>query len=244
MNKVRKILVLLLTLIMLIGVCGCMNTSKKSNLNRKESDSEYAELMKDYMEEKYGRSFKEISYIFPEGGINTEMKLNVVTLEDASGVRCNVKARLGTPYKYFDDYVESYSAAQLESSLEHKISNIGEARTYLTVSDIDIDKIDYSNNNVLSLTLVAGIEHSPTDDDFQKLFDIYKELEDKGYSNLFFIVGFVKESEEFKLAIDNYQIYGKANWNDYDGEFYGYLTVKTAGLSLDEFKNCFESSGE
>lgn len=243
MNTIKKILVLLLTLIILIGVCGCMNTTK-NNSNRKESDSEYTELMKNYMEEKYGRTFKEIAHVFPEGGINTEMKLNVVTLEDASGVRCNVKARLGTPYKYFDDYVESYSAAQLENSLEHKVSDIGNARIYLTVSDIDINKIDYSNNNVLSLTLVAGIEHSPSDDDFQKLFDIYKEFEGKGYDNLFFIVGFVKESEEFELAIENYQIHGKANWNDYAGEFYGYLTVKSSGLSFDEFKNCFESSGE
>lgn len=242
MKTIKKILVLLLTLIILIGVCSCTNTSKKDNLNRKESDSEYAELMKNHMEEKYGCSFEIVDSIFWEGKIGSGMEKNVLVLKNSEGVYCNVQARVGTPYDFFDSYVDSYTAAKLESALENDISQIEKARIYVALENMNFKEIDYSATNVSSLTLVGSFSHFPKDKDFQTLYNIYEELGRKGYDNIFFLVGFVKQSEEFDLAVQNYRIYGKSKWEDYNGDFYGYLTVKTGGLSFEDFKACFETS--
>lgn len=239
MNTIKKILGLLLTLIILIGVCGCMNTTK-NNSNRKESDSEYAELMKNYMEEKYGRSFEIVNCIFPQ--MNTGSEMNVAILQDSEGIQCDVRAKIGTPYDYFDYYIESYTAAKLAVSLDNDISQIGEMRFFLTVDNEDIKNIDYSKDNVSSVTLVGKVEHFPQDEDFKSLYNIYGELIERGYTDIDILIGFVKQSEEFDLAVQNYRVYGKSKWEYYSGDFYGYLTVKSAGLSLEEFKSCFETS--
>ena len=241
MNTIKKILVLLLTLIILIGVCGCMNTTK-NNSNRKESDSKYAELMKNYMEEKYGRSFEIVESLFYEGKSSSGMEKNILVMKDSEGVYCNVQARVGTPYDFFDGYVASYTAAKLESTLENDISQIEKARIYVALENMNFEKIDYSANNVSSLTLVGSFSHLPKDEDYQALYNIYEELGRKGYNKIYFLVGFVKQSEDFDLAVQNYRVYGKSEWEHYNGDFYGYLTVKTGGLSFEDFKACFETS--
>ena len=62
--------------------------------------------------------------------------------------------------------------------------------------------------------------------------------EEAGYSNIYFLIGFVESSDDFDKAIENYTVYGKSKWDDYDGEFYAYIYVANSNLSFDEFKKC------
>ena len=60
--------------------------------------------------------------------------------------------------------------------------------------------------------------------------------EEAGYSNIYFLIGFVESSDDFDKAIENYTVYGKSKWDDYDGEFYAHIDVANSNLSFDEFK--------
>lgn len=166
------------------------------------------------------------------------MELNTVILKDENGVECNVKAHVGTPYKYFDDYTNSYTAFVLSKSLDSNLIKTDNFKLYCTLKNDDWQNLDTSKQNISSLTLVGGIYHSPKKEDIQELYSLYKEIEDIDNSNVFFLVGFVNNSSDFDKAITNYRVYGKSKWEDYNGSFYGYLTVKSSGLSYEEFENC------
>lgn len=237
MNVIKKLLLILVIIITITGVCGCMDFTSKKNNNRKESDSEYSEMFKSYIEEKYSKSFEIVSTDFPESGFNTGMKQNVVVLRDDDGVTCNVTAYLSTPYSYYDDYVESYTASLIEAEIDNAKYDSVRYRIYVTVKNRNMDETNVSSNNILSLTFVGKVDHSPEEKDLQGLYEIYDELVRKGYRNIYYLVGFVNESKEFDAAVDNYTIYGKSKWSDYKGAFYAYLSVKNPGLSFDDFKS-------
>lgn len=211
-------------------------TTNNDNTSIIEADPEYTNKAKAYIEEKYSQTFDIVSTIYPESGFNTAMQQNIITLKDSGGIRCNIRADLSDPYNYYDDYFESYAASLIEKDAGFDLFENGKARVYVAVNEKNIKEPDISAANVRSLTLVAGIDHAPSDEDVQKLYDMYRNFEEKGYTDIFFIVGFTEDSAEFDLAVGNYRVYGKSNWSDYKGKFYAYLTVKDTGLSFDDFK--------
>lgn len=231
-------LVLIIILVIAVLVFVFKNNIEDSHPNRKESNAEYTKMMKNYMEEKYSTSFEVVNTIFPKGGFNTGMLQNVVTLKDSDGVCCDVTAQLNSPYDFYDDYIDSRTAALIQNELNYNIFKTGKGRISVTVKDRKGQKVDASASNILSLTFVGAIYHSPTNEDIQELYDIYQKIQNMGYRNIYFIIGFVNNSSDFDLAVKDYKVYGKSNWSDYNGNFYAYLTVKYAGLSFEDFESC------
>lgn len=166
------------------------------------------------------------------------MEINIVTLKDENGVMCNIRSKVGTPYSYYDDYAEAYTAFVLSKSLDSNLLKTDNFKLYCTLKNNDLQNLDTSKQNISSLTLVGGIYHSPEKEDIQELYSLYKEIEDKIVDKFYFLVGFVNNSRDFDKAIINYTNYGKSTWEDYKGSFYGYLTVKSSGLSYEEFEAC------
>ena len=141
------ILIIIIILVMPVLIFLFMNIIKDKTPNRNESNIEYTNTMKTHMEEKYSTSFEVVDSIFPEGGFNTGMLQNIVTLKDSDGVRCNVKADLNSPYDFYDDYIESCTAFLIESKLDSKLLKSEEARVYVSVEDDNINKADITLEN-------------------------------------------------------------------------------------------------
>jgi len=166
------------------------------------------------------------------------MERNIAILKDEDGVICNIYARVGTPYEYYDSYTDSYTASVLSKSLDSNLIKTDNFKLYCSLKNDDWQNLDTSKENISSLTLVGGIYHSPKEEDIQELYSLYKEIEGIDNSDVDFLVGFVNNSSDFDKAITNYRVYGKSKWEDYNGSFYGYLTVKDSDLSYEEFKDC------
>lgn len=224
---------MMVILLIVMGLCGCMTNSGTGS--RKETDSEYINMMKAYMEEKYSTTFEIVDYILPKSTISSGMELNVLVLRDSNGLTTNVRAKFGTPYHFYDDYVESCTAAKILSEIGFTNENIDALSLHVVVRNKSIETIDISPENVPSLTVVAKVADRPNDTNLQSLYEIYDQICALGYEDVYFLVGFVNNSSDFDAAVENYTVYGKSKWSDYNGAFFAYLSITSAGLSFDEF---------
>lgn len=212
-----------------------MNT--KNTYGRKEANQEYAELMLQYMEEKYETSFRIVEYIFPEGGINSGMRENVLVVEDSNGVIANAKARMSTPYSYYDDYVDACGATLICNQLDLSgLQALGNAELYAVVKSKTVADIDVTPVGVTSVTLVANIPQHVSADAMTQLYDAYYRICDAGYAKVYVIAWFTDGSAEFDQAVDNYRVYGKASWQNYTGTVYAALKVSDTKLSYEDFQ--------
>lgn len=234
MKKIRVSSILILILITITGVCGCMNKNSNKS-NRQETDQKYTLLMQKYIQDKYSIAVDVVEQILPRDGINTALKENILVVRDSNGVISNVKARLGIPYDFYDDYIESCTAASIQKEIGVSIPS-GNAKIYVVVKNMDIAKIDTSAANIVSLTFISTITGNPDDNTLGRLYEIYNTIQEKGYENVYFLVGFTDGSEEFGKVVDNYMIYGKSEWKEYSGEVFAELYVTDRNLSFDEFK--------
>lgn len=203
--------------------------------NRRESDQEYILLMQNYIQDKYSITVDSVEYVLPQDGINTALKENILVVRDSNGVVSNVKARLSTPYDFCDDYVEACTASCIQNEIGVSVPN-GNAKIYVVVNNADIKNIDTSADNIASLTFVSTIAGNPTDSSLKLLYEIYTALQQKGYSNIYFLVGFTDGSSEFEKAVNNYMVYGKSEWKDYSGEVFAEIYITDKNLSFDKFK--------
>ena len=234
MKKIRAISILILIMITITGVCGCMNRDSNKS-NRQEADQEYIELMQNYIQDKYSITVDVVEQILPQDGVNTALKENVLVVRDSNGVISNVKARLSTPYDFYDDYVESCTATSIEKELGISIPS-GNAKIYVVPNNLDIARIDTSATNIASLTFVCTITCNRDNNTLERLYEIYNKIQKKGYENIYFLVGFTDGSVEFEKAVENYLVHGKSEWKDYSGEVCAELYVTEKDLSFDQFK--------
>lgn len=240
MKILMRLLSLAMAVLITLGVCGCMNNNFLGNGARKESDAEYLKMMEDYMEEKYATSFDVVESILAESGINSGMEINVLVLRDSAGRTTNVRAKFGTPYRFYDDYVQVRSAAEILSKLEVSKEHIEALGLYVVVRNKSIDSIDVSPENIPTLTVVAKVPEEPNDENLRALYEVYNGICSAGYKEVYFLAGFVKESSDFDAAVANYTVHGKSKWSDYNGDFYAYLRTTSDGLSFEEFKSGVE----
>ena len=207
------------------------------NYGRTETDEAYAELMLNYMEDKYDTSFQIVEQIFPESGLNSGMLENVLVLKDPSGVTANAKARLGSPYDYYDDYVNACGADLIQRSMDlTALQQLGTARFYAVVNSKRVSEIDITPEGVASVTLVVNIPEPFSEEAMDQLYRVYEQICGAGYKTLYLIAWFTDGSPEFDQAVSNYRIYGKSDWKSYSGTVYAALKITTPGLSPEDFR--------
>lgn len=229
MRNMRTVTMLILAMIVMMGICGCAGDH---NSNRKETDQEYALLMQDYIEEKYAITVDIVEQIVPQEGFNTGLEEHILVVRDENGVIANIKARLSTPYDYYDDYIESCTAASIQKELGINVSS-DNAKIYVA---LNAKEVDTSAANIASLIFVSMVDGSPDDSTLNRLYEIYHSIQQKRYDNVSFLVGFTDGSAEFDKAVENYMVHGQSEWKDYSGEVFAELYVTDMNLSFDEFK--------
>lgn len=240
MKIFKKIILVVLMLVLSVCSTSCIVTPYINNTRETAStvDEEYISAMLNYIQDKYSITVDVVESIFPDDSINTALNENVLVVQNDSGVIANVKARLSSPYDFYDDYIESRIAFDIQSQLNISISaQKANAKVYVAVDETSMETLDSSADNISSLTFVSTVEGYPTDKTVEELYDIYTRIQEKGYSNVFFLVGFTDGSAEFEKAVNNYMIYGKSGWRDYSGEVYAELYVAENGLTYEGFRN-------
>lgn len=232
MKRTKTLSVIAVLLLIMTVICGCGNDRHGA---RTESNDEYIRMMKAYMEDKYSASFEVVESSLPRSGFSG-MELNILVLRDSSGHLTNVRAKYGTPYQFYDDYDNVCAAAEIHSELEVSGEHIAAWKLYANIREFSPESIDISPENISSVTVLAKVTEPPSLNNLRSLYEIYGQICDMGYENVYFLTAFVEESSDFDAAVENYTVYGKSKWSDYNGTFYGYLRVVDVGLSFDEFR--------
>ena len=231
----KRILALLIAAMMMIGVCGCMRRNRDSV--NKPNEQEYTEQMRKYMEDAYDTTFTVVETIFPKSGFNTGMLENVVVLKDSQGVVTNVKARLGNPDAFYDDYANCLGAHKIQNNMDLAVlQEMGNARVYAVVRDKNIADISIAADNVSSVTLVVNIPCEPSEAAMECLYDAYGQLCEAGYQTLYLIAWFTDGDAEFDRAVENYRVYGKPDWSHYSGTVYAALKISAPDVSYEDFR--------
>lgn len=242
--KILRYLSLILVLILTVtGVCGCMNKNKLYGSKvRNESDKEYAQMMLEHIENKYGKNFEIVDYVFPEEGFNTDHLQNVLLVKDSeTGVATHVYATLGSPYTYYDAYVSDLASSESFKLVDcSNVEDLGSTKLYLYLRNEDIDKIDISKENISRVVLLVNITQKPDEVTLKKLYDVYQDLFALDYEYIFLVASFTEQNECFDNYVNYYRVFGKKDWADYDGKVYTTLSAQDAGLTFEAFKNLCE----
>lgn len=211
-----------------------MHSEKK----RKESNQEYAQMMLEHTEKKYGKTFEIIHEIFPEEGFNTNHLQSVVLLrQPQSNVITHVYATLGDPYTYYDAYVSDLASWENRHLVDcSKLDGVGTAKLYLYLREENANQPDVSEDNVSRAVLLVNIPQTPNVETLEKLYSIYEELFALKYEYIFLVAGFTEQSGEFDNYVRSYRVYGKKDWKDYNGKVYATLSAETAGLTFEAFQ--------
>lgn len=226
----KKFSCVLLCFALVMSICGC------AKQNSEEKETEYKNEMMNYAEEKYKKVFLIDEVIFSEAGFNTGMEQNVLVLKDSDGVTFNVTASHKNPDSFYDDYVEAVCAEKFSKEINtEQIKDYAEFKFYVMLNN-DSD-FTYSEENIKSLTFMVNIKGDPNEDILKDLYDVYSEISNKNIENVFILIGFTDGSPIFSKAVNNYKVYGEAEWEDFSATVYSYLDVFENNLSFEEFKN-------
>ena len=210
---------------------------------RKESDEVYAQMMLEYIEQKYEKNFEIVQYIFPQEGFNTNHLQNILLVKETeTGVLTNVYAILGAPYTYYDHYVSDLASWKNSKLVDcAALENLGSAKLYLYLRDEDVNVLDISGENVSRAVLMVNITQKPDEETLEKLYSVYQELFDLDYEYVFMVVGFTEQNENFDNYVQFYRVFGKKDWGDYDGKVYAILSAQDAGLTFEAFQDLCEN---
>lgn len=129
---VKKIFLLLMSMFLMVGVSGCMNTNKYS-----KEDMEIKARLMQYAEEKYGGSYQEVSYRTAADYTRSYD----LCLKDSKGRIFNVSEDASSGFQH-DDYLESIVDDKMRKYLlEYLDGMLNEySISAMTSMDIFIDK--------------------------------------------------------------------------------------------------------
>lgn len=229
-KNLKKTLFLLLVLFFISGLYGCNIETNKNNKD------DIVTLAYEYIYNKYSIDVDLVEQIVPQNGFNSALKENVLVMSDPNGLIFNVRSRIDTPSNFYDDYVETCTAASVQKEIGVSVPS-GSAKIYVVVNNDDASNINASPTNIASLTFISVIKGYPNDNSLERLYEIYDNIQQRGYSNIYFLVGFTDGSSEFEKAVENYMVHGKSEWKDYSGEVFAELYVTDSNLTFDEFAN-------
>ena len=238
--KLSRILMFGLAAILVLGLSGCGEPKGP----RKESVEEYIETVRRYMEEKYSAAFQIVEYEVHNSSFSGA-DVNTIVLRDENGIVTNVRANYGTPYSFYDDYIDQCAGEKFLAQLDYNRDYIEALNVAVVVQNESIDSldsIDISPENIALPTVIAKIPQKPNDENLKAIYEVYEAMGAMGYKDTYFMVGFVKESSDFDAAVENYRFHAKIHDSEYNGEFYAWLRVRDLGLSFEEFKLRLEES--
>ena len=235
----KKFILIILTLILVLGVVGCMKKPTEQENNENELS------MLNYLNEKYEDEFTIVEYIPATRGFNDSMNRNVLIAESMGGLRVEVRERVGNPGEYTDTYLNAYASKLILNKLDYNtISNLQFAQTYInlrsskvSLEDLRQDNFVITNDMVINFSSIISISGSVNEEALQELYDVYNQQLSLGYSRNIFVVSFGGDKVKSEKYVKSYATYGIQDWEKYDESVEATIVITDNGLSFEEFKN-------
>lgn len=244
MKKFERISIIIFMIILLLGVSGCMNT-ESSNQEELTAD------LLSYAENKYNQKFETVEFIegkkLGDGSITHTLVLK--SLENEKMI-FNVKKYIGNETDYMDNFIEEIIANKLTEEFDEiigkmpgelefkvylfpdkKISNV----VYSEIEDKSIYEIinQYGAQKITTLLSVNG-DNNYIKSNIDVIYDLYNKI--VSFNSEYFTMDICVNdgSLDFKKVVQNPNIYYMKEWNEYNGEVFGYLTINQDTLITDK----------
>lgn len=227
MKRIKQLSLLLLSIILILGVCGCME--------QKNHEFEIANI-KEIIEQRYNEEFT-VEYFQPA---KDETYTDILTVSNKNGIIFNAYQN-NDESDITDDYPEAIINSKLKEYLTSYTSSNLDINVLGILNDGSVLDIDYANNYTVSksnkdfIKLVAIVSLNGDISSYKdELFKIYSEMI-KFESNLieFEVISVSEKSDELSKAINNPLGYYNNNWDEYN-EVKGYLDVKDKNITSPE----------
>ena len=250
MGLLRRFGVFLLLIIILIGVSGCMKDELPQQPTKEENIAKEAEMLA-YLKDKYKQEFTSIEYIPAKRGFNDGYNENVLIAESNNGIQVNAYEKLVYEGRYSDDYLNSFTSHNLGKQINYYgIKNLQGAKTYVTLladyRDLHVlsEEFTLTKEKINSWYSIISISGEADDEVLKQLYGRYEANNSLDYGANVFIVAFGGEKSKADLYVNNYLLYGKDSWENFDESVKKILIITEKGLSLEQFKNQLVVIGE
>lgn len=254
-SKVRYVIVLL-TVMMVVSVAGCgkkQEAQKEQDIaNRiyKETEEEYANLMLEFMEDRWHKEFKIVDQYLPnDAELVKDREMLWITVEDPEGRIANVSSTKLDPYYFADTYMYTICGEELMSKLDIPRERIDTIRIYPYVRNIFKDNsfsyddviVDISPENVSFVYVLAKIPDEPSEINLMDLFYIYLQLSDLEYKDIEILAAFTEEPSGYDRVVRNWPVYSNG-WlkEDFGDHCHGTLWSVGDDLTFKEFCSFLE----
>lgn len=240
MKKIKNAVFIVAFVLGLVGMSGCANTEKHQN-NRK--------IMKQYAEEKYGKEFEELSYLFAQDDYSTDR----LALSDGKDFIFNVYHRPKDENfeSLYDDYIEEAVNQKFCDYFAEKGVFLFEGATYnLMVSlgntePLSLDEVrgktaaelrEEYGVNYINLLCVVEADRGFIWDHAKQFYAIYNYLEEMSLNGVQMHIVVGKTSDKALMrCVKNPNLFYEDDWQTYKS-VKEYLSITERGISdLNEF---------
>ena len=224
MKIIKQLSLLLLSIILILGVCGCME--------QKNHEFEISNI-KEIIEQRYNEEFT-VEYFQPA---KDETYTDILTVSNKDGVIFNAY-QTNDESDITDDYPEAIINAKIKDYIVSATGVSFDINVLGILSDGSVLDIEYANNYSVSITnndfikMVAIISlKGNIASQKDELFKVYSEMV-KFNTNLieFEVVSISEESDELSKVINNPLGYYDNNWDEING-VENYLDVKNKDIT-------------
>jgi len=224
MKLIKQLSLLLLVIILILGVCGCME--------QKNNEFEISNI-KEIIEQRYNEEFT-VEYFQPA---KDETYTDILTVSNKDGVIFNAY-QTNDESDITDDYPEAIINKKLKDYIVSATGVSSDINVLGILSDGSLLDIEYANkysvstanNDFVKLVAIISLKGDIASQK-DELFKVYSEMV-KFNSNLieFEVISISKESDELSKVINNPLGYYDNNWDEING-VENYLDVKSKDIT-------------
>lgn len=223
----RKIIMILVTIIIIVLCVGCSKQIKDIEKYEKKAIA--------YITQKYDVKFSVVESYVNEGEQHT------VVVKEENNVLVNVCADSEKPYEFWDNYADALLSYQMADIVDLSFldEEHGLVKLYIKSKGADTENIDTEKDNIESCSLVVGLYSAPGDLIVRNLYDLYKELGTYDYNNTTITVVFAEKSDNFSNCINNYILYQEIELTNELKTIYKTVNIEEKNLNFENFKKLF-----
>jgi len=205
------------------------------------ADTERAMLI--YLQDTYGQPFTSVTFIPAWRGFNDSMNESILVAQGADGFCVNVRERVHSPGKFYDNYVNALASWYADKGMDYsRIDGLSAAKTYMYINkDLDaaqldalrVQGIEFLRDVDGSFSCFIALAGMLSEQDLEPVYDIYQQLNAVGQKVRLYI-GFSAFGER-SVEYVNQLFLQSMPWPDADTALSSYAMISDAGLSFVEF---------
>ncbi len=252
----KKILVSVCSLLLVVGMSGCMDQQNKQQSQEQQQKQQQREkenkanerAMLSYLRDKYKREFTSIQYTPAKRGFNDGFNENILIAKSGDGIRVNVKEKLVHKGQFYDNFLNYYVSNKIKDAVDYSgIKNLQAAKTFVTLNmesnyenlkHLESQGFKLSQEMVIKWYSIIAISGEPNEEVLKQLYNVYDKSISSGFGNYpVFIVAFGGDKSKAAKYVNNFLLYGPEDWESFDDKVKAVLTITDEKISFEKFKN-------